>query len=240
MIAAIEADSLEKNYGRGRKQTAALTEFSFAVEPGEAVALLGVNGAGKSTTVRILSTVVKPSGGQARILGHDVVGEPSRVRELIGVCQQEPSLPLGSRVRELLCLHARLLGLNRTAAARRTHEILEFAELGGAAGARVRQLSGGMRRRLDIGLMLLRPPPVLLLDEPTDSLDPRSRQKFWDEFGRMRDNGTCILLASHDVEETECLADRVIVISGGALQRDDLPPGEVREVWRDDGAIDAR
>lgn len=211
----------------------ALLDLDLSVEAGQAVALLGRNGAGKSTLVGILSTLVRPDSGRASVCGFEVTEQPRLVRETIGVVQQDPGMYRAARVRQLLRLHARLYGLSRVAAVRRADELLELARLGEVAGVRVRQLSGGMRRRLDICLSLVHQPPVLLLDEATNSLDPVSRQELWDEFGRLRDAGTCILFASQDIEETEYLADWVAVLENGTL-RDVIPPSRVREHWQAD------
>jgi ABC-type multidrug transport system ATPase subunit len=230
----IEIEGLSKRYSRGESQAPALTEFSLAVRGGEAAALLGPNGAGKSTAIGILSTLIRADSGRASIAGFEVTAHPQRIRQAIGVVQQDTGLYAGGRVRQLLILHARLFGLSGTAA-RRADELIELARLEDVAGHKVRQLSGGMRRRLDICLSLVHEPPVLLLDEATSSLDPISRQDLWGEFARLRDNGACILFASQDIEEVEWLADWVGVLEQGTL-KDVLPPSDVRRLWdRDNG-----
>src|ERR1043166_2171519 len=205
----IEIEGLSKRYTSSRSEIPALSNFSLVVEEGQAVALLGPNGAGKSTVVEILSTLVRADSGRASVAGFEVETSPHRVRDVIGVVQRDTRLHSGGRVRQLLSLHARLFGLSRAGAAKRADELIELARLENVAGRKVRQLSGGMRRRLDICLSLIHSPSVLLLDEATSSLDPVSRQDLWDEFARLRDNGTCILFASQDIEETERLADWV-------------------------------
>jgi ABC-2 type transport system ATP-binding protein len=217
----------------------ALSDFNLVVERGQAVALLGPNGAGKSTVLGILSTLVGADAGRGSVADFDIEARPHRVREVIGVVQQDTGLHSGGRVRQLLALHARLFGLSRAEAAKRADELVELAQLEDVAGRKVRQLSGGMRRRLDISLSLVHSPPVLLLDEATSSLDPVSRQDLWDEFARLRDNGTCILFASQDIEETERLADWVGVLANGTLQ-DVIPPSRVRELWDGDSGDFAR
>lgn len=232
----IEIEGLSKRYSDG-SEVPALSELSLVVERGEAAALLGPNGAGKSTAIGILSTLVRADSGRAAVAGFEVGAHPQRVREAIGVVQQDTGLYSGGRVRQLLILHARLLGLSRATATRRADELIELARLQSVATRKVRELSGGMRRRLDISLSLVHQPPVLLLDEATSSLDPRSRQDLWDEFARLRDNGTCILFASQDIEETERLADWVGVLVNGTL-KNVLPPSSVRELWdTDDGNL---
>ncbi|MGB7685091.1 MAG: ABC transporter ATP-binding protein [Solirubrobacterales bacterium] len=226
----IEIEGVSKRYSRSGAVTPALSGLSLVVEPGEAAALLGPNGAGKSTIIGVLSTLVRADSGRAKVAGFEVSTRPQQVREAIGVVQQDTGLYPGGRVRQLLSHHARLFGLPRAAAAERANELIELARLEDVAERKVRQLSGGMRRRLDICLSLVHEPPVLLLDEATSSLDPVSRQRIWDELARLRDNGTCILFASQDIEETERLADWVGVLEHGTL-RDVLPPSGVREMW---------
>jgi len=226
----IDIEGLSKRYRPNGTEPPALSDLRLSVEAGQAVALLGPNGAGKSTAIGILSTLVRADSGRALVAGFEVATKPERVREVIGVVRQDTGLYTGGRVRQLLTLHARLFGLSRVAAVQRADELIELTRLQEVAGLKVRQLSGGMRRRLDICLSLVHEPPVLLLDEATSSLDPASRHDLWDEFGRLRDNGACILFASQDIEEAERLADWVGVLENGTL-REVIPPSSVRELW---------
>jgi ABC-2 type transport system ATP-binding protein len=235
----IEIESLSKSYSQSRLVAPALSDFSLAVEKGQAVALLGRNGAGKSTVIGILATLIRADSGRVSVGGFDLATHHQQVRERIGVVQQDVGLYRGGRVRQLLTLHARLFGLSRIGARRRADELIELARLGDVTGRKVRQLSGGMKRRLDISLSLVHEPPVLLLDEATSSLDPASRKDLWGEFGRLRDTGTCILFASQDIEETEHLADWVGVLTDGTLQ-DVLSPSGVRALWDTDHGDFAR
>ena len=230
-MATIELEEITKTYSTRSSSIPALTGLSLEVEAGQALALLGANGAGKSTAVRILSTLSRPSSGRARIAGFDSVVEAPQVRARIGVALQETGIYPAGKVRQVLHRHARLLGLQRRAADRRCEEIIELAGLAKVADARVQRLSGGTRRRLDLSLALLHRPPVLLLDEPTSSLDPVSRHEFWRELGRLRDEGTCILFASQSLEETEHLADRVVLLAEGTVWRDDVSVAAVRDIW---------
>ncbi len=233
----IEIEALSKRYRQGGSTLPALSELSLVVEKGQAVALLGPNGAGKSTVIGILSTLVRADSGRAAVAGFEVATQPQRIREAIGVVQQGTSLYSKGRVRQLLVLHARLLGLSRAGSTRRADELIELARLESVAERKVRELSGGMRRRLDISLSLVHEPPLLLLDEATSSLDPVSRHDLWAEFARLRDDGTSILFASQDIEETERLADWVGLLVNGTL-KDILPPSSVRELWdEDDGDL---
>jgi ABC-2 type transport system ATP-binding protein len=233
-MATIEIERITKAYARGPGAVPALSGLSLNVDEGQALALLGPNGAGKSTVVRILATLSRPDSGRAAIGGFDVVGQAGQVRACIGVALQEVGLYPAGRVRQVLLHHARLFGLSRPAAARRCDEIIELAGLAKLAGQRVGRLSGGTRRRLDLGLALLHRPAVLLLDEPTGGLDPFSRREFWRELAGLRDGGTCILFASQSIDEAEQLADRVAVLNDGAIWRDDIPPAALREVWGSD------
>ncbi len=233
-MAAIEIENLSKVYGGG--DSAALCDLSLSAERGEAAALVGSNGAGKSTVIRILSTLLRPSSGRASVAGFDVVREAGRVRREIGVAQQQVTLDPAARVRDVLMLHARLSGLRGSSSARRVGELLELAGLEQASQRRVRQLSGGMQRKLDIAITLTSEPPVLLLDEPTDNPDQLSRLDFWTELSRLRDTGTCILFTSQDREEIERLADRVMVLADGALIRQEAAPGSSGKTWSSDVA----
>ncbi|HET7445092.1 MAG TPA: ABC transporter ATP-binding protein [Solirubrobacterales bacterium] len=231
----IETEALSKLY-RGA-DSASLSELSFSVNQGEAVALVGANGAGKSTVIRVLSTLLRPTSGRASVAGFDVVKEAGRARQEIGVVQQQVTLDLGARVHDILELHAQLLGLRGQSLRRRVKEVLALAGLEQASRRRVRHLSGGMQRKLDIGLALINRPAVLLLDEPTDSLDLPSRFEFWAELSRLRDAGTCILFSSQDQEEIRRLADRAVVLANGVLVREEVAPGAAGETWPSDVAV---
>jgi ABC-type multidrug transport system ATPase subunit len=230
---AIDIDRLTKRYAKGTAATPALSELSLTVHRGEALALLGANGAGKSTLIRILSTLLRPDSGRATIGGFDVVKDATGVRETIGVALQEASVYPAGRVQHVLTLHARLHGLDRLTATRRSSEVIELLGLGQVTDRKVHRLSGGMRRRLDLGLALIHMPPVLLLDEPTAGLDPIARYEFWNELTRLRDGGTCVLLATQSTEEAEHLTERVVVLANGCLWLDDTPAVALREMSSD-------
>jgi len=225
----IEVDKLAKRYSKGGNDAPALSNLSLSVSRGEAVALTGVNGAGKSTLIRILCTLLRPDSGRASIAGLDVVRRASDVRNAIGVALQEASLYPGGRVRDVLELHGRLHGLDRTQSAMRSREVSDVMGLGRVSRKKVRRLSGGMRRRLDLGLALLHRPPVLLLDEPTASLDQDARAAFWNELSRLRGAGTSILLATQDTREIKRVADRVLVLAAGAVLSEGAPAAPGRE-----------
>jgi ABC-type multidrug transport system ATPase subunit len=229
----IDIERLSKRYSKEGQATLALADFSLSVRQGEMVALLGENGAGKSTLLRILSTLIKPDSGHASVAGFDLVKQAKDVREAIGVALQDVSLYPAGRVRQVLDLHAQLHGLNRLEMSVRSNEVIELMGLNEVSTRKVHQLSGGMRRRLDLGLALIHQPSVLILDEPTASLDPHSRNRFWQELNRLRNNGICILLATQSMQEAEHLADRAVVLVNGAVWLDDAPATALSEMTED-------
>lgn len=233
----IEVDAVSKRFSRKPDTALALSRFSLRVESGEAVALLGVNGAGKSTLLRILSTLLKPDSGRASIAGFDVVTQAPRVRACIGVAPQDVGLYPSGTVRKVLLYHARLFGFRRSEASGRSEELIELAGLSRVADRRLRHLSAGTRRRVDLCLALASRPPVLLLDEPTASLDPFARRDLWVELGRLRDEGACILFATQSLDEAESLADRVVVVVNGSAHEETGSAAAIREVWEGSVAL---
>jgi ABC-2 type transport system ATP-binding protein len=230
MDAVVRAEDLRKTYGAGETAVEALRGVSFAVTPGEIYGLLGPNGAGKSTTILILATLLAPSAGRALIAGFDVVREPARARRQMGCALQEVGVDGVLSGIELLTLHARLYGLSASAARTRAAEVLELVGLTEAAGRRVSAYSGGMRRRLDLGLALVHRPAVVILDEPTTGLDPASRRDLWEEVRALRQDGTTVLMSTQYLEEAERLADRVAIIDRGRIIAQDSPQNLTRRV----------
>ncbi|GAB83356.1 ATP-binding cassette domain-containing protein [Gordonia rubripertincta] len=208
---AIEVKNLQKSF----KDTLAVRDVSFSVPAGSIVALLGPNGAGKTTTVNMLCTLLKPDGGSATVNGYDVVADSAAVRRSIMLTGQFAALDESLTGRENLILFGRLLGLSKSAAKSRAAELLETFGLADAAGKRVGQYSGGMRRRIDIACGLVTSPKVVFLDEPTTGLDPRSRLEVWSLVGRLRDEGVTILLTTQYLEEADVLSDNIVVIDKG-------------------------
>ncbi|WP_445227974.1 ATP-binding cassette domain-containing protein [Corynebacterium sp. USCH3] len=219
---AIHADRLVKSYGDQQ----ALDRFSLIVPAGSIHGLLGPNGAGKSTAVGILSTLTTPDGGTAHIAGTDV-REGAAVRARIGLVGQYAAVDEILGGRENLVMFARLLGLRRRAAHRRADELLGQFSLGGAADRPVSGYSGGMRRRLDIAVSLIRHPDVLFLDEPTTGLDPRSRNEVWDAVRRTAQSGTTVLLTTQYLDEADQLADRISIMTAGRVIAEGTP-GELK------------
>ncbi|GAQ67241.1 daunorubicin/doxorubicin resistance ATP-binding protein DrrA [Streptomyces scabiei] len=205
----IEVTDLRRVYGGGFEAVRGIT---FSVGRGELFALLGTNGAGKTSTVEILEGLAPPSGGRVRVLGHDPYGERAAVRPRIGVMLQEGGFPSELTVAETVRMWA-----GCTTGARPVGEALEIVGLGRRAGVRVKQLSGGEKRRLDLALALLGRPEVLFLDEPTTGLDAEGRQDTWELVRELRDGGTTVLLTTHYLEEAEDLADRLAILHEGAV-----------------------
>ncbi|RCK68484.1 ATP-binding cassette domain-containing protein [Desertihabitans brevis] len=193
-----------------------LDGVSWRVGPG-ITALLGPNGAGKTTLVRIVSTLERLDGGSLSVLGHDVARERRTVQQLIGLTGQHTAVDGMLSGTENLVMVGRLLGLSRLDARRRAGELLAQFDLADAARRRAGTYSGGMRRRLDLAMSLVRAPRVLLLDEPTTGLDPRSRRALWEQVRRLTDDGTAVLLTTQYLEEADALADRIAVLDSGRL-----------------------
>lgn len=205
----IEVTDLRRVYGGGFEAVRGIT---FSVDRGEVFALLGTNGAGKTSTVELLEGLARPAGGRVRVLGHDPYAERAVVRPRTGVMLQEGGFPSELTVAETTRMWAGCVS-----GARPEGEVLELVGLAGKAGVRVKQLSGGERRRLDLALALLGEPEVLFLDEPTTGLDAEGRRDTWELVRALRDTGTTVLLTTHYLEEAEGLADRLAILHEGRI-----------------------
>jgi ABC-2 type transport system ATP-binding protein len=228
-VAAIEVTGLERTFEGGIHAVAGV---DIEVAEGEIYAFLGPNGAGKTTTVRMLTTLLRPTGGSARVAGHDVVHEAAQVRRAIGVALQEAALDPLMTGRELIRLQATLHGLPTEEGRRRSDALLSRVGLSQAADRRVGTYSGGMRRRLDLASALVHEPSVLFLDEPTTGLDPVSRKAIWEEVAALNDEGTTVFLTTQYLEEADQLADRVGIIAGGKIVAEGTPASLKAEVGR--------
>ena len=218
-VPAIKADGLVKHYGK----TKALDGLDLIVPSGTVYGLLGPNGAGKTTAVRILATLLRPDGGQARVLGRDVVADAPAVRRTIGLTGQYAALDEYLTGRANLIMIGQLSRLTGRAARQRADELLEQFDLTAAASRAVKTYSGGMRRRLDLAASLIGHPAVLFLDEPTTGLDPSARALMWDIVRQLVADGTTLLLTTQYLDEADVLASRVAVIDGGKVIAEGSP-----------------
>jgi ABC-2 type transport system ATP-binding protein len=210
-VAALKVQGLEKSYG----DLHVLRGVDLEVERGSILALLGSNGAGKTTVVKILSTLLRPDAGTATVAGFDVVTEPDRVRGSISLTGQFAAVDEILTGRENLALMARLW--RRTDATRRVEDLLDRFELTDAADRRVGTYSGGMRRRLDLAMSLIGDPPVTFLDEPTTGLDPQARLDVWASIKQLAGQGTTVLLTTQYLDEAEHLADQIAILHDGRI-----------------------
>lgn len=217
-MTAIEVKDLTRRYSEGFE---AVRGVSFDVARGEMFALLGTNGAGKTSTVEVVEGLTRPAEGTVRVLGHDPFSERKAVRPRIGVMLQEGGFPPDLTVSEAAAMWAGTLSKPRPAG-----EVLELVSLGHRASVRVKQLSGGERRRLDLALALLGHPEVLFLDEPTTGLDPESRRNTWELIRALLREGMTVLLTTHYLEEAQELADRLAIMHRGRI----VARGTVSEV----------
>ena len=211
MVDMIQAHGLVKRY----KEVTALAGLDLAVPEGQVLALLGPNGAGKTTAVRVLTTLLKPDEGTAHVAGVDVRADPDGVRARIGLSGQYAAVDEHLTGFENLEMVGRLYGLGRSRSRARARELLERFDLVDAGDRPSKTYSGGMRRRLDLAGSLVAAPPVLILDEPTTGLDPRSRVGMWDVIRELVRDGATLLLTTQYLEEADRLADDIVVIDHG-------------------------
>jgi ABC-2 type transport system ATP-binding protein len=209
----IEATGLTKSFG----DVAALGGLDLAVAAGGVCALLGPNGAGKTTAIRILATLARPGGGRAAVAGHDVARQPRLVRASIGLVGQHAAVDDDLTGQENLVILGLMYHLGRRAARQRAVQLLADFQLAEAGGRLVKTWSGGMRRRLDLMASLVVAPPVLILDEPTTGLDPRSRAEIWAAVRDLARGGTTVLLSTQYLAEADEIADQVVIIDGGQV-----------------------
>ncbi len=209
----IEARALTKHYG----EVHALDGLDLRAESGRVTALLGPNGAGKTTFVNAVATLLRPTSGALHVAGIDAARHPERVRRVIGLAGQSASVEEAMTGFENLELVARLFGLGRAESKRAAGEVLERLGLADAATRLVRTYSGGMRRRLDLGASLVGRPRLLLLDEPTTGLDPRSRMELWEAIRMLVSDGTDVLLTTQYLEEADQLARDVVIVDHGKV-----------------------
>ena len=203
----------------------AVDGVSFSIRKQEIFGLLGPNGAGKTTTLRILSTVLRPDGGDVAIGGHSVLDQSDRVRKLIGVCPQDIALYVELSAIDNLVFFGKMSGLSSSEAKERAFRILDRVGLTDRAKGAVSKFSGGMKRRLNIAVALMNTPALLMLDEPTVGIDPQSRSHIFDTILQLRDEGMTVLYTTHYMEEADRLCDRIGIMDNGRLIALDTPRG---------------
>jgi len=213
----IETRDLRRTFKSRKSEVEAVRGVDLSIGAGEIFGFLGPNGAGKTTTLRMLATLLTPTSGEATIAGADLRREPQAVRERIGYVPQGGSTDPAETGRGELVLQCRLYGMNKSDAKARAAEVLAALDLEAAADRTTSTYSGGMKRRLDVGLGIVHKPSVLFLDEPTTGLDPQARARMWDEIRLLRAGGTTVFLTTHYLEEADALADRLAIIDQGKI-----------------------
>ena len=214
--AAISVERVSKTFGKVR----ALNALSLKVDPGTVFALLGPNGSGKTTIVRILTTLLRPDSGTAHVADYDVVNDAQSVRSIIGLAGQYPAVDENLTGKENLEMIGQLYHLGRQKARARSDELLEIFDLADAGNRRVKNYSGGMRRRLDLAATLVANPPILFLDEPTTGLDPRSRLGLWEVISQQAKSCNTVFLTTQYLEEADRLANKIAIMDNGRVIRE--------------------
>jgi ABC-2 type transport system ATP-binding protein len=215
----IRFENLTRKFG----DLAAVDHLNLDVEEGEILGLLGPNGAGKTTTILMLATVMKPTEGTVYVGGYDVRKQPEKVRELLGICFQEPKMLWVSTPWDVVNWHAKVCGLSTTERRRRVKEVLDAVEMWEARRKTVHALSGGMRKRVEIAKVLIQRPKVAIVDEPTAQIDVVGKHKIWNMLLELREEGSTIILATNELYEADELSDRVGILHRGKLLVCDTP-----------------
>jgi ABC-2 type transport system ATP-binding protein len=229
----IQTEGLRRVFkGRG-EAVEAVAGVDLNVEAGDIFGFLGPNGAGKTTTLRILATLLPPSGGTARVAGFDVARQAREVRTRIGYIAQSGGSYRESTGREELVIQGRLFGMSKSDALVRAAEILTALDLADAGDRTCGTYSGGMRRRLNIGIGMVHKPALLFLDEPTTGLDPQARARLWEEIRKLRETGTTVFLTTHYLEEADALCDKLAIIDHGKIVAEGSPDDLKREIAGD-------
>src|SRR5512136_1879740 len=211
--AAIKVQDLFKSFG----EIKAVQGVSFDVQPGEIFGLLGPNGAGKTTTISMLATLLRPDAGDALVMGHSIRRDPMSVKSVLGVVPQEIALYEDLSARENLTFWGKMYGLRGARLRRRVDEVLELIGLSDRAGGRVSTFSGGMKRRVNIGVALLHKPQVIYMDEPTVGIDPQSRRNILDSVVTLKNQGMTVLYTTHYMEEAQELCSHIAVMDHGQV-----------------------
>ena len=215
----VTAQKLVKDYNGLR----AVDGIDVEIMQGVCFGFLGPNGAGKTTVMRIISCFMPPTAGDVRVFGIPVLADPGRIKARIGVMPQDDNLDPDLSVVENLIVYARYFDIPRKEAVARANELLDFVELKEKAGVNIKQLSGGMKRRLLLARALVNTPEILILDEPTTGLEPHSRHAVWDTLNYLKSKNTTLILTTHYMEEAERLCDRVAIMDSGKIVTIDTP-----------------
>ena len=221
----VQAENLTKHYGK----QCVVNNISFQIIKGEFCGILGPNGAGKTTTLKMLVGNTPASAGMLSVLGFPIPQQARAMRSRIGVVPQSDNLDLDFTVKENLHVYGRYFGLNRAEVERRIAELLAFVALEEKTDSCIKQLSGGMKRRLSIARALINRPELLILDEPTTGLDPQIRQNIWQLLRQLQKDGLTIILTTHYMDEAERLCGRIILMDRGRILADSTPEELVRE-----------
>jgi lipooligosaccharide transport system ATP-binding protein len=221
----VSAKGVKKDYNSFR----AVNGVDFEIYKGECFGFLGPNGAGKTTIMRMIHCFMPPTSGSINIFGLDVYRDSSLIKSKIGVMPQEENLDIDLSVLENLIVYARYFDISRKASSLRALQLLEFVELKDKAGVNIKNLSGGMKRRLLLARALINEPELLILDEPTVGLDPHSRHAVWDSLTELKSNGKTLILTTHYMEEAEQICDRVAIMDSGRILTIDTPMNLMRK-----------
>jgi lipooligosaccharide transport system ATP-binding protein len=219
----LTVNHLKKTFYNAGKDFAAVDDLSFNVKQGECFGLLGPNGAGKSTTIKMILGLTSADSGSIQLLGFPIPAQARQARYKVGVVPQLDSLDPDFTVQENLRIYAGYFGLTAAAIEARIPSLLEFAQLENKKDANIRELSGGMKRRLTIARSLVNDPDVLVLDEPTTGLDPQARHLIWDRLKNLLSRGKTIVLTTHFMDEAERLCDRIAIVDHGKKIAEDSP-----------------
>ncbi len=225
----IRARALTKAYPSASGEILAVAGIDLDVSPGESFGILGANGAGKSTTMRMIGATLQRTSGELEILGRDPSREGPVIRAHLGVVPQQDTLDTELTVRENLLTYGRYFGLSRSQLRPRIEELLDFVQLQDKRDERVETLSGGMKRRVTIARSLVNDPSLLLLDEPTTGLDPQARHILWDRLFQLRETGVTLVLTTHYMDEAEQLCERLVVMDAGRIVAEGSPADLIRQ-----------
>ena len=219
MTQIVSAKGLTKDYGSLR----AVDNIDFNILEGECFGFLGPNGAGKTTVMSIVCCFMPPTSGDVHVFGINVTEDPGQIKARIGVMPQDDNLDVELSVFENLIVYARYFDILKKDSSRLARELLDFVELKDKADVNIRNLSGGMKRKLILARALINKPDLLILDEPTTGLDPHSRHSVWDKLNHLKSNNTTLILTTHYMEEAEKLCDRVAIMNSGKIVTIDTP-----------------